>query len=70
MDEKQVRIATITDSTISRTVERDVLKSIVDAMLAAEQQLCDASVQEWKRVLTDSCRKQKRSDGGTLATTC
>ncbi|MBC8353465.1 MAG: hypothetical protein H8E66_15810 [Planctomycetes bacterium] len=65
MDDKQTRIATI-----ARTTERDILDRIVNAMLAAEQELCNASVQEWTRVLTDSCRVQKHSDGEALATTC
>ena len=65
MDDKQSRIATI-----ARATERNILDRIVNAMLAAEDQLRDASVQEWSRVLTDSCRKQKRADGGMLATTC
>lgn len=65
MDDKHTRIASIAQET-----EQDILDRIVNAMLAAEDQLCNASVQEWARVLTDSCRKQKRADGGTLATTC
>ena len=65
MDDKQTRIATI-----ARSTEQDILDRIVNAMLAAEDELCNASVQEWTRVLTDSCRMQKLADGGSLATTC
>jgi hypothetical protein len=65
MDDKQTRIATI-----ARSTEQDILDRIVNAMLAAEDKLCNASVQEWTRVLTDSCRVQKLADRGTLATTC
>lgn len=65
MDDKQTRIAKI-----ARATEREILDRIVNAMLAAEDQLCDASVQEWTRVLTDSCRMQKLADRGVLATTC
>lgn len=65
MDEKQTRIANI-----ARATEREILDRIVNAMLAAEDKLRDASVQEWTRVLTDSCRVQKHTDGGMLATTC
>ena len=65
MDVKQTRIANI-----ARSTEREILDRIVNAMLDAEDQLCNASVQEWTRVLTDSCRSQKLADDGTLATTC
>lgn len=65
MDDKQTCIAKI-----ARATEREILDRIVNAMLAAEDQLCDASVQEWTRVLTDSCRMQKLADRGVLATTC
>jgi hypothetical protein len=65
MDDKQTLIATI-----ARATEREILDRIVNAMLAAEDELCHASVQEWTRVLTDSCRLQKLADGGMLATTC
>lgn len=65
MDDKQTRIAKI-----ARATERDVLDRIVNAMLAVEHELRDASVHEWTRVLTDSCRTQKLTDGETWATTC
>ena len=65
MDDKQTRIANI-----ARSTEREILDRIVNAMLAAEDKLCNASVQEWSRVLTDSCRLQKVADRETLATTC
>jgi len=65
MDVTQTRIAKI-----ARATEREILDRIVNAMLAAEDKLCNASVQEWTRVLTDSCRTQKLADRGTLATTC
>jgi len=65
MDDMQTRIAGF-----ARTTERDILDRIVNAMLATEQELSNASVQEWTRVLTDSCRMQKLANRGTLATTC
>ncbi len=65
MEDKQTRI-----NAIVRSTERDILDRIVDAMLEAEDKLCTASVQEWKQVLTASCRSRKRQDGDTLATTC
>ncbi|MCA9119515.1 MAG: hypothetical protein H6822_11140 [Planctomycetaceae bacterium] len=65
MDDKQTRIAKI-----GRTAEREILDRIVNAMLSAEDQLCNASVQEWTRVLTDSCRMQKLTERSTLVTTC
>ncbi len=68
MEAQSTRIAPATRTAPAN--ERDILDRIVDAMLAAEQELCNASVQEWTRVLTDSCRNQKHSDGETLATTC
>lgn len=65
MDDKQIRIMDIVPAT-----ERAILDRIVNAMLAAEDELYNASVQEWTRVLTDTCRKQKIADRGVLATTC
>ena len=65
MDEKQTRTVNIAQAT-----EREILDRIVNAMLAAEDRLRCASIQEWTRVLTDSCRMQKVSDSGELATTC
>lgn len=61
MDDKQTRI---TD--IARTTERAILDRIVNAMLAAEEELCNASVQEWTRVLTDTCRGQRIADRETV----
>jgi hypothetical protein len=65
MDDKQTQVATI-----AQNIERDILDRIVNAMLAAEKELCGASVQEWDRVLTDSCRQQKQADRESLATIC
>jgi hypothetical protein len=65
MDDKQIRIMDIVPAT-----ERAILDRIVNAMLAAEDELYNASVQEWTRVLADTCRKQKIADRGVLATTC
>lgn len=65
MDDKQTCIAKI-----ARSTEREILDRIVNAMLAAEDQLCNASVQEWTRVLTDSCRAQRFAGREMLATTC
>ena len=70
MDDQQTCIATI-----ARATERAILDRIVNAMLAAEDELCNASVQEWTRVLTDTCRRHRITDRETvgretLATTC
>lgn len=65
MDDKQTRLP---DSV--RATERAILDRIVNAMLAAEDELYNASVQEWTRVLTDTCRRQRIADRGALATTC
>ena len=65
MDDKQVRITSIGQAT-----ERDILDRIVNAMLASENELRNANVHEWTRVLTASCRSQKLAARDTLATTC
>ncbi len=65
MDDKQTRITNIV-----RATERAILDRIVNAMLTAEDELCNASIQDWTRVLTDTCRLQKLADRGALATTC
>ncbi len=65
MDDKQTRITNIV-----RATERAILDRIVNAMLTAEDELCNASIQDWTRVLTDTCRQQKLADRGALATTC
>jgi hypothetical protein len=65
MDDKQTRITDIV-----RATERAILDRIVNAMLAAENELYNASVQEWSRVLTDTCRRQRIADRGAWAATC
>ena len=53
--------------------ERQILKQIVNAMFAAESELADATIQEWRKVMVDSCRLQKMALGsqpGAVATTC
>ena len=53
--------------------ETHILGQIVDAILEAETVLEQASVDEWKRVLMDSCRRRKDSDStgySAIAFTC
>ena len=54
MDEKRI------DSESHRDNETHILARIVDAMLAAETDLCDATVEQWTHTLVESCRQQKR----------
>jgi hypothetical protein len=53
MEEKQTQQENL------REKETHILSQIVDAMLAAEKDLSGASVDEWTRILVDSCRQQK-----------
>lgn len=41
--------------------EATILSKIVDAMLDAEARLKSASVEEWRRILVDSCRQKKQA---------
>ena len=50
------------DSLLDRDVETRILGQIVDAMLAAENVLQNASPQEWEQILVASCRRQKRTE--------
>ena len=43
--------------------EQQILKHIVNAMLADESELADATIQEWCKVIVDSCRLQKMALG-------
>ena len=54
MEEKRTRIAR------QRKAETNILTRIVDAMLAAQADLQDATIGEWTRTLVDSCRRQKQ----------
>ena len=63
MEEKRTR----------NNVEAEMLHCIVEAMLDAEIQLHEANVDQWQRILVDSCRRRKsRSEGAPLfaATRC
>jgi hypothetical protein len=53
--------------------EAHVLSQIVDAILEAESALERASIDEWKQILTDSCRRRKKTDApdfSALGFTC
>lgn len=53
--------------------ETSILNRIVDAMLAVEDDLRDATVEEWTHTLVESCRQQKQRFGDqrtSLASTC
>jgi hypothetical protein len=67
MDEKRI------DTTPHRDNETHILGRIVDAMLAAETDLRDATVEEWTHTLVESCRQQKRryaDRGMSVASSC
>jgi hypothetical protein len=51
-----------TDSAVDRDAETHILGQIVDAMLAAESVLQNATPQEWEQILVASCRRQKRTE--------
>jgi hypothetical protein len=40
--------------------ETNILSRIVDAMLAVQADLQDATVEQWSHTLADSCRRQKQ----------
>ncbi len=59
----------------TRNLDADdsVLAQIVEAMLAVQSDLEDASVEDWSRTLVASCRRQKQQDGDcrlSMASTC
>jgi len=62
-----------TQKRIGRNVENEILRCIVDAMLAAETELSQAKDDQWQRILVDSCRQQKlrpHSTDAPPATSC
>ena len=66
MDEKRTGIAQCDNET-------NILDRIVDAMLAAETDLRDATVEQWTHTLVQSCRRQKRlyaDQNVSMASTC
>jgi len=53
--------------------ETKILSRIVDAMLAVQTDLQDATVEEWTRTVVASCRRRKRlgaDQQGSMASTC
>ncbi len=46
---------------MSRSQEREILTRIVQAMVAAEDELRQADEHEWSSVLKAACRRQKRA---------
>ena len=67
MDEKRISI------TQQRDNETNILDHIVDAMLAVETDLRDATVEEWTHTLVESCRRQRHLYADqriSLASTC
>ena len=56
-----------------RDAETNILSRIVDAMLAVQEDLQTANIEQWTRALVDSCRRQKHltSDGrAAMAASC
>ena len=56
------------DDTRTRTgrhidADTNILSRIVDAMLAVQSDLQNATGDEWTRTLIDSCRRQKQFGG-------
>ena len=67
MEEKRIGIAQPRDN------ETNILDRIVDAMLAVETDLRDATVEEWTHTLVQSCRRQKHlyaDQSISMASTC
>lgn len=57
----------------TRDKETNILAHIVDAMLEAQADLHDTTIEEWTRELVASCRRQKRragGPGGVMASSC
>ena len=46
------------------------LGQIVDAMLEAAGDLQNASIEDWRRILIASCRRQKRDGDVAVVATC
>jgi len=46
------------------------LGQIVDAMLEAAGDLQNASIEDWRRILIASCRRQKRDSDVAVVATC
>ncbi len=67
MDETQNRTSRQCDT------ETNILSRIVDAMLAVQTDLQDATVEEWTRTLVASCRQRKGSASdqhASMTSTC
>jgi hypothetical protein len=56
MDEKRTRSRTAHP----HHTETTILSRIVDAMLAVQAELQEATVEQWSYTLVDSCRRQKQ----------
>lgn len=52
--------------TQTQTTEEHILRRIVNAMLAVEQDLRDAPTGEWTQTLVASCRIQRRAIEGEM----
>jgi hypothetical protein len=53
--------------------EANILSRIVDAMLAVQDDLQTATVEQWTRTVVNSCRRQKQMTGdgrATMAASC
>jgi hypothetical protein len=57
MDDTRTRTGRYVDA------ETNILSRIVDAMLAVQADLQNATGEEWTRTLVDSCRRQKHLGG-------
>ena len=67
MDEARIQ------DTRQRDTETNILAHIVDAMLEAQADLHDATIEEWTRALITSCRQRKQragGQGGVIAASC
>jgi hypothetical protein len=64
---------TCTQISRPRDNETNILAHIVDAMLEAQADLQDATVEEWTRALVESCRRQRQrsnGQGGLMVSVC
>ncbi|MBP90229.1 MAG: hypothetical protein CMJ64_26560 [Planctomycetaceae bacterium] len=52
--------------TQTQTTEENILRHIVNAMLAVEHKLRDATTGEWTQTLVASCRIQRQSIEGEM----
>jgi len=67
MEEKRIELTSQHDT------QSNILSCIVDAMLDAESDLRDATVEQWTRTLVQSCRRQKQlyaDHDVSIASTC